>query len=334
VKTSFGISRRGFTLVELLVVIAIIGILIALLLPAVQAAREAARRTQCRNNLKQIVLGLHNHNDTFGSFPAGATRPDASNGQPTPWWGGNPNRSGDVTRIDRLGLNWLCLLLPFVEQSNLHDKFLRNQSMQHSTNRTLASTVIDGYQCPSDHRTSTPYTRGGGAPMARGNYGGNLGRQFRGHQAWENFPTNNSTKRGAFGFGASARLADFTDGTSNTVAVWEIRVGPSGNDIRGTWAAGRFGASLVAGCDEVGDCHGINDTTWAGDDVRECDSDQQGDMPCWNGGDWQSSPRSMHPGGVHAGMGDGSVQFVRENIHWNVHRAINSSSGGESETLE
>ena len=226
-KTSFGISRRGFTLVELLVVIAIIGILIALLLPAVQAAREAARRSQCTNNIKQIGLGLHNHHDTFGRFPAGVTRPDnAPNGQPIAWWGGNPGRTGPSTNLDQLGMNWLCLILPFVEQGNLYDQFRRHEHMKSGHNRTLAGTVVDGYQCPSEPRSGEFYTRDGGA-YARGNYGANMGRQTRDPVSWAT-----ETRKGAFGRGESARFANFIDGTSSTVAVWEIRVGPSGNDVQ------------------------------------------------------------------------------------------------------
>jgi prepilin-type N-terminal cleavage/methylation domain-containing protein len=338
VKTSFGISRRGFTLVELLVVIAIIGILIALLLPAVQAAREAARRSQCTNNIKQIGLALHNHHDTFGRFPAGVVRPNAGGarqGQPTPWWGGS-NR-GEAQNTGRLGINWLCKILPFVEGQNLYDQFHQGQPINSSTNLAAARNIVDGYICPSEPQSDTPLTRYGNA-MARGNYGGNIGRQNTTHFSWTNFQSNANRKKGAFGFDQSARFADFTDGTSNTVAVWEIRVGPTNQDPRGTWALGRYGASLVGGCDEVGDCHGINDITGNGDDVRDCVDGPAvsggRDMGCWSGGDAQSSPRSMHPGGCHAGMGDGSVQFIRENIHHNVMRALNSAGGGENVSLD
>lgn len=337
-KRFFGINRRGFTLVELLVVIAIIGILIALLLPAVQAAREAARRSSCTNNVKQLGLALHNYHDTYGKFPPGVVRPNPGGqpqGQPQPW---KNNDRGFNQNPSNLGLNWLCFILPFIEGGNLYDQFRRDQAINTSTNLAAARNNVDGYICPSEPQSDMPLTKYGNS-MARGNYGGNLGRQYNGTHTWQNFPTNSNTMKGAFGFNDSARFATFTDGTSHTVAVWEIRVGPTNQDPRGTWALGRYGASLVAGCDRYGDCYGINDTNGNGDDVKDCvDGKNLGggriDMGCWSGGDGQSSPRSMHPGGCHAGMADGSVQFAQQSMHYNVMRAINSSSGGETLDLE
>ena len=124
--------RIGFTLVELLVVIAIIGVLVALLLPAVQAAREAARRSQCQNNLRQIGIGMHNHHDTYGTLPLGWLTTDAS--QPNPGW------------------SWQALILPFIEQGNLYDKLQVDIAtpIPAATTGTYIMTVIKGYRCPSD----------------------------------------------------------------------------------------------------------------------------------------------------------------------------------------
>ena len=120
-------SKRGFTLVELLVVIAIIGVLIALLLPAVQQAREAARRSQCSNNLKQIGLAMHNYHDTFGSFPSAWIQVGSSRYHA-----------------------WSALILPFMEQGNIHDKLSPDFGNSRSANtEDKAGAIIDTYRCPS-----------------------------------------------------------------------------------------------------------------------------------------------------------------------------------------
>lgn len=123
--------RYGFTLVELLVVIAIIGILIALLLPAVQAAREAARRSACVNNLKQLAIGLHNFHDTNNEFPPGEITPG--------------NCCGTQSRE-----NWAILILPYIEQKNLYERYDFNQNNEHSNNRFVRESNIETHNCPSD----------------------------------------------------------------------------------------------------------------------------------------------------------------------------------------
>ncbi|TWT31978.1 DUF1559 domain-containing protein [Blastopirellula retiformator] len=147
-------KRKGFTLVELLVVIAIIGVLIALLLPAVQQAREAARRMSCSNNLKNIGLGLHNYHDTFGSFPSGFIAD-----RDAPATSGNCYSSGGNNREYA---PWTVLMLPFIEQSALHDSFNFNERFTmnpidgagSATNQAAWLQVLPIYQCPSDPRTS------------------------------------------------------------------------------------------------------------------------------------------------------------------------------------
>jgi len=316
--------KHGFTLIELLVVIAIIAILIALLLPAVQQAREAARRTQCKNNLKQIGLAIHNYHDTFNIFPPGSLRV-VNDVHPT-----NGYTNSGVTYANEAGLNWLCHILPAIEQAALYNSLNLNQSLNHPTNQPYIAKVITGYQCPSDSFNRTPLANAGyGSPTpiwARGNYGGNLGRQANTLSPYSVF---SSTQRGFFGFNTSARMADIIDGTSNTVAVWEIRAGVDLNDPRGTWALGRHGASLVGGCDEVGDCHGINDNTNNGEDIQGCNNNAVVRMACHSGADGQSTARSMHVGGVHGLLGDGSTRFVSDNIDYTVLRSINSVAGYE-----
>ena len=134
------VRRRGFTLVELLVVIAIIGILIALLLPAVQAAREAARRTQCTNNIKQLVLGMHNYHDTHKTFPTGHIRR----------W--TDPATGQIDWLWTSGWGWGGLSLPFVEQSSLHGQLDFKLSVYDPVNLAMLETTTSPsfIQCPSD----------------------------------------------------------------------------------------------------------------------------------------------------------------------------------------
>jgi prepilin-type N-terminal cleavage/methylation domain-containing protein len=309
-------GRKAFTLVELLVVIAIIGILVALLLPAVQAAREAARRTQCANNSKQIGIGLHNYHDTFKIFPTGVLRRAGGTGD----FPNDGNLAG-------LGLNWAALILPFIEQGNLYDKINFTADWQDTSNAFIYGSTIPGYICPSDPGSNQLFNNAWG----RGNYGANLGRQANNRWVYQsgNWGNGNTSLKGVMGFQGSATMAALTDGTSNTVAVWEIRSGLVSTDPRGTWGVGRHGSSLVGGCDEVGDCHGINDKTTNGEDIKNCDPNALR-MPCHANGDGQSAPRSLHPGGVHALLGDASTRFVSQTINFNTLRSINSASGGET----
>ncbi|MEQ8849953.1 DUF1559 domain-containing protein [Botrimarina sp.] len=154
-------TRRGFTLVELLVVIAIIGILVALLLPAVQAAREAARRMQCTNNLKQIGLGLHNYHDAMKAFPAGSV------------WLNNNNSGADFWE------NWAVSILPYLEEGTLQDAYNFNTFNSHADNRLVAQTPLAVMGCPSDEDAGQlvfPASGPRGGEWARGSYASVSGR--------------------------------------------------------------------------------------------------------------------------------------------------------------
>jgi len=183
------VRQTGFTLVELLVVIAIIGILIALLLPAVQAAREAARRTQCNNNLKQMGLAMHTYNDTHGVFPPDAIFKASGPGCPGPWpplpyWG------------------WGTPLLPFLEQKPLYD-FLgpKTQTVQAATDTNGLQAELSVYLCPSDTLQR---------PAINTNYAGKYGKS--------NYVLSASMNECC---GYTVRFADFLDGTSNTMVIGE-----------------------------------------------------------------------------------------------------------------
>lgn len=186
-------SQKGFTLVELLVVIAIIGVLVALLLPAVQAAREAARRSQCSNNLKQIALALHNHHDTYGHFPSGY----------------NPDT----------GWAWGMALLPFVEQQPLYDRLgpiTANMDLSDATRLSLVQTVLTGYICPSDsgpdlNEKTEPY--GASQRLARSNYLGIMGSTT--------VQASTDDGNGIMFQKSKIRFGDIKDGSSQTFLLGE-----------------------------------------------------------------------------------------------------------------
>ncbi len=335
------LNRRrpaGFTLVELLVVIAIIGILVGLLLPAVQAAREAARRMQCGNNLKQLGLALHNYHDTYKTLP-----PANIWHNPTDVWAGGAQKY--PTGVDRsggnhtafYGGNWMTFILPFIEQQPLADLRDVNVAMSDPANLQFRSTHIESYVCPSDTAASAEnklarYGPGAGddGQWARTSYGSNSGNLVNGDRFYRRHQLAiEADRRGAMGHMQGSKFRDIVDGTAHTVAVWEQRVGMSIQDPRGTWALYR--GSMVGGCD-AGDCLGINYTA-AGtnpDDMHHLVKSVTQHMPGWNGGDGQIGPKSLHPGGCQLTKADGSVQFAAETIDLATFRAINSIFNGET----
>ncbi len=313
-----GIRRRSaFTLIELLVVIAIIAILIALLLPAVQQAREAARRSACKSNMKQVGVALHNYHDVHSTLPPAMI-----------YQAGRIDNRASVDDLNNGGsFNWLCQILPMVEQTSLYEQMNPGASITDASNNER-SVQVAAYMCPSDANNETAYNVNG--TWARGNMGASLGRQLNVDQAGDRFWTElANNRRGMMGRNQSARIRDVTDGTSNTAMVWEIRAGHVASDPRGTWALGRIGASLVGGCDRQGDCDGINEGDANSEDVRGANSDPSQGMGAWTGGDGQAAPKSLHTGGCHVILGDASVRFLSENIDFNVHRAMNSVGGNE-----
>jgi len=246
--------RRGFTLIELLVVIAIIAVLIALLLPAVQAAREAARRIQCTNNLKQLGLGIANYESSNNSLPIGTVFNSAASqvsGMP-----------GAVCTGPGFGNNcqntpWFVLMLPFIEQGPLYNAFNASVGMEGPglqslvINSTVFTTKIPSFQCPSDNvnvlaLSAVSAASGGQVPalpysLTKGNYGVNWGNTDYGQWCTSGItsPNANLYRLSAFGrnqAGTGAQLVKFssvTDGLSNTTFVSEILQGAS-DDVRGT----------------------------------------------------------------------------------------------------
>jgi prepilin-type N-terminal cleavage/methylation domain-containing protein len=275
-------GQRGFTLVELLVVIAIIGILIALLLPAVQAAREAARRAQCTNNLKQIGLALHNYHDTFKSMPSAFVR-------------GTPAKMG--------AFGWGTLILPFMEQKPLYDQLsptTRRLGEVGVANPELLETIIDGYRCPSDttDELNSRGTAGGpqwgfqdasGAsfPIGTSNYVACAG--------WGG--ANPDDNLGLFARNSKFKFRDILDGTSNTFAAAE-----RGEDKRAAvWPGIQFQNPNQGGRGAGGQAiifiigNKINDPR--------------------PGARWGAT--SLHPGGANHLLCDGAVRFISETIEHN-----------------
>jgi prepilin-type N-terminal cleavage/methylation domain-containing protein/prepilin-type processing-associated H-X9-DG protein len=317
--------RRGFTLVELLVVIAIIGILIALLLPAVQAAREAARRAQCSNNLKQLGLALHNYHDSNRCFPFGA----GGTGRPTPpftaGWGAcdgdnhNCYRSSAFTR-----------LLPFFEQSALYEQ-ISNATAGHppfGPRPWLRSyppwqEEIGSLRCPSDGEEQRPWN-----PPENGlcNYLVSYGDRMR------NINGNHtlSTVRGVFGRVITLSIKHVKDGTSNTIALSESCAGDGSRHVGRAIARnlGRVDQNPTTCLAVVGPNNLITGPVRPWHRGRRwCDGNPgrtgfntvlPPNGPSCSNNDWLGwgiyPPSSYHPGGVNAAMADGSVTFFSETV--------------------
>lgn len=296
--------RKGFTLIELLVVIAIIAILIALLLPAVQQAREAARRSTCKNNLKQLGLALHNYNETHKVLPYSVSHSGSCSG-------GSASTAGTVTLNHR---GWL-LLLPFLEQSNLYNKF--NSSVASGSynpsggtivapgaagnpNDEVVSTIVKAFHCPSDSTpevyttTSSPhYSISPGNSTLQGvftNYDFSTNSEY---STCTNWGSLGITSRPMFGFNGCAKFRDVTDGMSNTVAVVET----TRYVANGEGTAWGFAKWVGNGTNFAG----ANINTWYA-------TGPVGYLASWG------YSGSLHTGGCHVLLGDGAVRFVSENI--------------------
>jgi len=320
----------GFTLVELLVVITIIGVLIALLLPAVQAAREAARRVQCTNNLKQWGLGMLNHEAARGVLPPGCDIGRMNPSTNPPWMAGSyPPKTGDNAgyRGDDRSKGWVSFvayLWAYIGGEALQLQFDEQYVLFWGKNSSLASFPLPIYWCPSD-RVSIWES---GWVHCRGAYGLNWGcGGVSSDGVAPHFkPTNPEYKPAPFFFNSKTQMRDFKDGTSHTMLMTEFLPASIHTDSRGDLFDAISGAYQIA----------TYFTPNSGHDACYCEpSDDSVPMECYNDGSptyynhFFSTAKSRHPGGVHALFADGSVTWVSDDVDVNVWRAIGSMDGGE-----
>ncbi len=303
---------HGFTLIELLVVIAIIGVLIALLLPAVQAAREAARRSQCTNNLKQLGLAMQNYHDSNGAFPIGRQS--------------NPRRT------------WAFGLLPFFEQTPLYNSINFSTDFYQRVNTTAILVNVSTFDCPSDpgganiEEPTTPYPRAKASMMV--NFGNTHFDQDRANNPYSgpsNVPGQTQVQYAdaPFSRNKSAGLRDMTDGTSNTLMLSEVKIGinqGTNSDHRG---------------DIYNDDHNcFYFNVYTTPNTKTVPDYMQGyclypnatNPPCNakpSPGVSFNAARSFHSGGVNVALGDGSVRFVKDSTALMVWRALGTMNGGE-----
>ena len=286
--------QRGFTLIELLVVIAIIAILIGLLLPAVQKVREAAARTQCQNNLKQIGLALHNYHDRHNGFPPGYV-----DRNPDPTSGGDADQGA--------GWGWAAFLLNDLEQSPVFNGIDFNQNVGVSP---ICQTVLPVFLCPSDQLLPTFTVYGTSAVVAQGNYTAN-----NGINETSIYPGTNT---GPFLRNRRFRVADITDGLSNTLFVGERNTAHS----RTTWAGAVPGGLVPA--DSSPDPVGNAETAQAlvlshGNRTHRPNDQSQWDADIFF---------SRHTAGVNFLLGDGSVRMISAGIDGIVYENLLSRADG------
>jgi prepilin-type N-terminal cleavage/methylation domain-containing protein len=308
--------RRGFTLVELLVVIAIIGVLVGLLLPAVQAAREAARRTQCLNTIKQLGIALHNFESARGEFPTGAI------------WTDN-NGDGSVGPYEGARINFHAQLFPYIEKSTVYDitDFKASAGLGavwwYGNNVDATNAALTYLHCPSDGLGGDFFSYPGSPnKTARNNYFG----VFNGLQA-SDLRSEDSTKWAFFDALRATKISNIEDGTSNTLALAEGLTGPD-SDARGTaWSDEPCGAvvytELLPNSNLPDRC--LRSSIWCHDLPEQNRPSSYGDL----GVTTTCASRSAHVGGVQVVMADSSAQFVNESIDIVIWRALATIAGNE-----
>ena len=344
------LCRQGFTLIELLVVIAIVGILIALLLPAVQMAREAARRTQCTNNLKQIGLGMHNYLDAHNSFPVGFLYPNFS-----------------TIPVPLLHFRWsvLAQLTPYLEAGHIYSAVNMDMPIASGSpgiwgvgpfttfneNTTALTSVVAVFLCPSDGQQAPSTLGAAKLPSGPTNYhfctgDGSPGTTVPGDAGVS------VTPKGVFRVGKGTTPSEISDGLSKTVAGSEFLIGPAAggpstqSGVGGMLPSDRQRVAVStalplndAGCQSPAGYRFDKGVGWwdgdyrstlynhyyrPNDELPDCWPTSPPHNPAWKGA------RSNHPGGVDILLCDGSVQFIGDSVDIATWRALSTKSGGES----
>ncbi|QDU62657.1 hypothetical protein Pan216_35240 [Planctomycetes bacterium Pan216] len=330
-------SRRAFTLVELLVVIAIIGVLVGLLLPAIQQAREAARRSQCASNMRQLGFALHNYIEAFNVLPPSSV---------VTYQGGAPVFGGWSIH---------ARLMPYLDGVQHYDRINFDHSYDHASNTTASAVLIGLFGCPSDPKSSQKTTHFG-VELGGVNYGWTMGDWYV--FGGVNPSTMLSQKpRSAFFPNSSVRLAGMIDGSSKTMVAGEVLMQqkynrdcgglssvtdpasiPTTNADPSTIGEYSSGCTLkTSGHTEWVDGHvhqtGMT-TAWPPNFVTVDGSDNDVDLSGSREKDGEPTfagvnARSYHPGGVHVLLGDGAVKFVGDSIDGTVWRGIGTIAGNE-----
>lgn len=363
-------SSQAFTLVELLVVIAIIGILIGLLLPAVQSVRAAARRTQCANNIRQVILATHNYHDAIGYIPTTYTGPDTS-----------------VDAKNGGFYSWLAMILPQMEQGNLHNSIDFSLPLSDHTNYTSSSsyldysispshanaeaarTIVGAYLCPSDPNANVQ-SHDNGEQLAPGSYAGNAGWPRSAHYLGGDPITQ---QNGVFGLSnplspdtwhvPRVKFQSITDGLSNTAAISERKISvikfvttewgqfvdpdeePNMQSFCGSGLSARslerwipYLNGVSSSDPRYSEKHGhawISGWTFAANNYMHAMPINQRNGHIYGGegiGNNIVTPGSYHPGGVNVARADGSVHFVPEDIDMKIWWALGSANAGEAGT--
>lgn len=317
------VGRRreaAFTLIELLVVIAIIAVLIALLLPAVQQAREAARRTQCKNNLKQYGLALHNYHDANNYFPMGGTG-----------WPWDPAPAGGPK------ISWQIRVLPYMDQAPLYNRFPMDQNdpkgaTPAGANKAYWANVMPYFVCPSDAQMIENPLWGNGGP-SQTNYGGSLGSQTTPSansscQPFMSFAQNNGDHGNVWGKSnlsgmfarimAHIKMGDVTDGTSAVIAVGEIL--PSCHDhLGGAWDVNGMGNAHQSTITPI---NNFETCSWAPPSMVASKVAFNTGCRMQNNWNYSWSFRSLHTGGAQFLFVDGSVHFLNQNIDMQTYQRL------------
>lgn len=285
--------RRGFTLIELLVVIAIIAILMALLLPAVQQAREAARRTSCRNNLRQFAVAFHNYHDTHQCFPPGYVFKPGSQG-------------------NAAGAGWGSMLLPFLEQSTTFNQLDFSEPVYSSVNAATRMIHLPVFLCPSDTVSGSGFVEMGSSAerYAMASYVGSFGPP--------DLDDTQEKRDGLFSRNSKSRIADIIDGTSSTLMLGERENGPfrraGSHGVHFSYETTWF--SAVRDFDDPSDDHGHMVLFQTGNVPNSPLSDDR-DV---------SAP---HVGYANFLFADGHVQIISENVDFQLYQSLSTKGGGE-----